>query len=52
MVQLDDWMSEHEAAKKAKMAAAAAAEADGWTVVKRQKVRGLAGPICSPCLAT
>lgn len=38
LLQLDKWMEEHEAANKAKAAAKAASEADGWTVVKRQKV--------------
>lgn len=37
--ELDDWVTEHEAAAERKRKAAEAASDDGWTVVKRSKVQ-------------
>ncbi len=37
--QLDHWVAEHDAAAERKRKAAEDAEDDGWTVVKRQRVR-------------
>ena len=46
--QLDDWVEEHEAAAVRKRKAAEAAAEDGWTVVKRSRVRFFLA-CCCPC---
>jgi hypothetical protein len=47
--QLDEWMEEFDAREARKLAAVADAAADdGWTVVKRHKVRPTASPRFHP----